>query len=277
MEHSYIDEHDIADRYLSGKLSAEDRMRYEEHFIDCTLCLDRLEDAGDLRDGLRIIASENVAAIAGVTGLARFARLIRARRTALLACLIIAIALPASLLILDLRSMRRELAQAKQTSIELQRKYDEGEKTARERLNELSAQLEREREARSRLASAANESADSMASVPVFALSFARGGSNDSSQPVNRIAFPAASKSIILLLELDPNPEIQSYRAILSTADGRSIWRSSLLKPEIADALAFSISTSLLKPDNYLLTLEGRSVQGRYRSLAKYTFRALAQ
>jgi hypothetical protein len=277
MEHSYIDEYDIADRYLSGKLSAEDRMRYEEHFLDCTLCLDQLEDTGDLRDGLKIIAAENVAAIADVAGLARFARLIRARRAALLACLILAIVLPAALLILDMRSMRRELAQAKQTSIELQRKYDEGEKTARDRLNELSAQLEREREARSRLASESNQSADSNATVPVFTLSLARSGTNDLSQPVNRIAFPASSKSIILLLELNPDPEIQSYRAILSTADGRSVWRSSLLKPEIADALAFSLYTSLLKPDNYLLTLEGRSVQGRYRAIAKYTFRALAQ
>jgi hypothetical protein len=277
MEHTYIDEHDIVDRYLSGKLSVEDRMRYEEHFIDCTLCLNRLEDSGDLRDGLRIIAAENVAAIAGVTGLARFARLIRARRNAWLACLILAIALPAALLILDLRSMRRELAQAKQTSIELQRKYDEGEKTARDRLSKISAQLEQEREARSRPASGSNESADSKASVPVFALSLARSGANDLSQPVNRIAIPASSKSIILLLELDPNPEIQSYRAIVSTTDGRSVWRSGVLKPGTADALAFSLHTSLLKPDNYLLTLEGRSVQDRYLPIAKYTFRALAQ
>jgi anti-sigma factor RsiW len=51
MEHSYIEDHNIAERYLSGKLSPEERMRFEEHFVDCTHCLDRLEPTDDLRDG----------------------------------------------------------------------------------------------------------------------------------------------------------------------------------------------------------------------------------
>jgi hypothetical protein len=59
MEHSYIEEHNIADRYLQGKLSAEERMRFEEHFVDCTQCLGRLEVTDDLRAELKIIAAED--------------------------------------------------------------------------------------------------------------------------------------------------------------------------------------------------------------------------
>jgi hypothetical protein len=84
-------------------------------------------------------------------------------------------------------------------------------------------------------------------------------------------------ESIIILLELDPNPDLQSYRARISTADGRSIWSRSGLKPSSQDALALSLNSSLLKPNNYLLTLEGLTAQGRYVSVAKYTFRALVQ
>jgi Putative zinc-finger len=300
MEHSYIEEHNIADRYLSGKLSAEERMRFEEHFVDCTRCLDQLETTDDLRAGLKTIASEEALqaranlqiGVAGAAGLlARVARLSRARRAALLAGLILAIALPMALLTLEWSSARRELAQAKQTSSELQRKYEEGEQAARDLINDiqsreqlssvqrdlLAAQLERERAERSRLADQVNKAADSQAALPVFALSLARSGEADLSQPVNLITFSSSSRSIILLLELDPNPDLQSYRATISTADGRSIWSRSGLKPSSPDALALSLNTSLLKPNNYLLTLEGLAAGGRYVSVAKYTFRAQAQ
>jgi hypothetical protein len=291
MEHSYIEEHNIADRYLSGKLSPEEQMRFEEHFVDCTQCLDRLEPTDDLRAGLKTIAAEEALraraglqiGVAGVAGLlARAARLSRARRAALLTGLILAIALPMALLILEWSSARRELAQAKQTSSELQRKYEEGEQAARDLVNEiqsrerqssaqrdmLAAQLERERADRSR---------GLQSDIPVFALSLARSSDDDLSQPVNRINFSSSSKLIILLLELDPNPDIQSYRATISTADGQSIWSRSGLKLSSQDALALSLNTSLLKPNNYLLTLEGLTAQGRYAPVAKYTFRALIQ
>jgi hypothetical protein len=297
MEHAHIEEHTNADLYLSGKLSAEERVRFEEHFVDCTQCLDRLETTDDLRAGLKTIAVEEalrahaglqvaVAGVAGVAGLSAWVvRLSRARRAALLAGLILAIALPLALLTLEWRSARRELAQAKQTSSELQRKYEEGEQAARDLVKEmrsreqlssvqrdlLAAQLERERAERSRLAE------NNAGAVPVFALSLARSGDADLSQPVNLIAFSPSSRSIILLLGLGPNPDLQSYRATLSTADGRSIWSRSGLKPSSPDALAFSINTSLLKPNNYLLTLEGLAAGGRYVPVAKYTFRAQAQ
>jgi Putative zinc-finger len=295
MEHSYIEDHNIADRYLSGKLSPEERMRFEEHFLDCTQCLDRLEPTEDLRTGLKTIVAEEALQArtdlqVGMVGLlAGVARLSRARRAALLAGVILAIALPMALLIREWRGARRELAQANQTSSEWQRKYEEGEQAARALVNEtesrerqssaqrdmLAAQLERERIERSRLAE--NKAEGLQPDIPVFALSLARSGQADLSQPVNRITLSPSSKPIILLLELDPNSDLQSYRASISTADGQSIWSRSGLKPSSPDALALSLNSSLLKPDNYLLTLEGLTAQGRYVSVAKYTFRALAQ
>jgi hypothetical protein len=41
--------------------------------------------------------------------------------------------------------------------------------------------------------------------------------------------------------------------------------------------LTLSFKTSLLKSNNYLLTLEGLAAGGLYVSVAKYTFRAQAQ
>jgi hypothetical protein len=35
MDHHYIEDHGIGDHYLVGQLPAEERMRFEEHFVDC--------------------------------------------------------------------------------------------------------------------------------------------------------------------------------------------------------------------------------------------------
>jgi len=297
MKHSYIEEHNIADHYLSGKLSTEERMRFEEHFADCTQCLDRLEMTDDLRAGLKTIATEEAlraradlcVAVGGLV--VRGARLSRARRTALLMGVILAIALPVALLTLEWRSARRELAQAKQASSELQRKYEEREQAASDMTNEiqyrerqssaqrdmLAAQLEREQVESARLANELKKASGSQAEIPVFALSFTRSDGIDSSQPVNRITLSPSSQSIFLLLELEPDPDLHYYRASLSTADGQNIWSRGGLRPSSEDTLALSCNTNLLKPNNYLLTLEGLTTQGRYAPVAKYTFRTLTR
>src|SRR5262245_11436140 len=97
MEHSYIEEHNIADRYLLGQLSAEERTRFEEHCENCMQCSNRLEAIDGLRTGLRIVAGEEVwrlRAHVKVGVLARIVRLSRASQTALLAGTILLITLP---------------------------------------------------------------------------------------------------------------------------------------------------------------------------------------
>jgi anti-sigma factor RsiW len=42
MDHRYIDEHSVAERYLGRELSAEEREAFEAHVVDCQECTDRL-------------------------------------------------------------------------------------------------------------------------------------------------------------------------------------------------------------------------------------------
>jgi hypothetical protein len=42
MDHSYIDAHSVAERYLDHTLSAEELRAFEEHIVDCQECGDRL-------------------------------------------------------------------------------------------------------------------------------------------------------------------------------------------------------------------------------------------
>ena len=42
MDHGHIDEHSLAERYVSNTLSPEDRAAFEAHLVDCTDCTDRV-------------------------------------------------------------------------------------------------------------------------------------------------------------------------------------------------------------------------------------------
>jgi len=42
MDHRNIDEHSIADRYVSNSLAPEERAAFESHLVDCQDCTDRV-------------------------------------------------------------------------------------------------------------------------------------------------------------------------------------------------------------------------------------------
>jgi hypothetical protein len=284
MEHSYIEEHNIADRYLMGKLSPDERMSFEEHCENCLECFDRLETVVGLRRGLRIVAGEEVwrsRVYVGAGPLTWVVRLSQARQAVLFAVAILLIALPMGWLILEWGRARRELTQMTQAAAEWHRKYEEREQGVRDLVKEvhtqgqLAAQSESEREDRPPPPN--KKVMPSQVVVPVFALRVMRNGSPDVSQPVNRIKFSPTSKLIILLLELGHDPDLQSYRAAISTADGQNIWRESNLKSISDNALALSFNPNLFKPGNYLLTLEGLTMQKRYVLTSQYTFAVLTE
>jgi hypothetical protein len=296
MEHSYIEDHHIADRYLAGKLSTEELMRFEEHFVDCAECIDRLRTVDEFRAGLRAVAAEDALRLraylqverAGALALA--ARLIRKRPALSVAGVILLIALPIALLIAGWKGARRDLAQERQTSSEWRRKYEEGAQSARDLAKEsqarerdlslqrdrFAAEIEQMRKSTDPSIRPSREAAGYESEPPVFLLSVARGGGADLSEPVNRIALSPSSKLIVLLLELEPDPDIQSYRAVVLTADGRNVWTRNSLKPNSRNALALSFKTGLFKPADYRLTLEGLSAQEGRVPISTYAFRVLA-
>src|SRR5260370_5115039 len=53
MDHDYIEEQGIGERYLSGRLSSEEEQAFELHLMDCKACVERVEEFDGLRAGLR--------------------------------------------------------------------------------------------------------------------------------------------------------------------------------------------------------------------------------
>jgi hypothetical protein len=294
MEHQYIEKHNIVDRYLLGKLPVEELIRFEEHFLDCRQCTEWLNTIERLRGGLQTMAAEETARSRTYlqTGLlSRLVLLNRARRAIWLTGVALLVLLPMVVLTLEWIDARRDLARATQTSSEWRRKYEEREQAERglikdmqvrelqssAQLNQLIAQLEAERKERQRLAGEVNRTAGARVSVPVFALSVIRGDASDLTEPANRIKLSSSSQAMIFLLELGPESNLRSYRVIISTAEGRRVWRTDNLESASPGVLALSLNSGLFKQDDYLLTLEGRTAQGNYVPIARYALRVFIQ
>ena len=86
--------------------------------------------------------------------------------------------------------------------------------------------------------------------VPVFSPSSIRG------EPISKIAVPSAAPLLIFSLELDGAPAYQTYRATLSTAQGRRLWQSGILQPSPEGALTISFPAAFFQAGDYLLALE---------------------
>lgn len=61
MEHSFIEQADVIDRYVRGTMPGAERSEFEEHFLDCRECLEQLEIARSLREGIKVCAAEPMA------------------------------------------------------------------------------------------------------------------------------------------------------------------------------------------------------------------------
>lgn len=269
MNHSYIDDHQVAELYLLGKLSPEEAASFEEHSMSCPECLDRLETAEKLRLGLRTVAAREVAAEAVKLGL--LARLVRSRLApfALTALLLVAV-LPAGLLWRRAGRLEGELAQTReQLREELSRPMPTPAPDPNDpELGVLRSQLEAERQEKERLAAELEKTGEPRINVPVVPLSPER--SVPGAAPTTRISLSSSPELLILLLELDAT-DFPSYHATLT--GGRTVWHLSHLRPDAQGTLTLALPATRLQPGDFTVRVEGLPAQGRPAPVADFSFR----
>lgn len=238
MTHEQIDSQNVAERYLMGKLSAEESVGFEEHYVDCPQCLDRLEATERFRAALRPVAAEQAARAFTPRSVSPWWP-----RTALLAAaLVLTVALCAFLAVRN-AAMRGELERTKLAS--------------------LNAGTFRPPAPVQPLAAA------------TFFLSTTRGAESDTSAPANRVAVSADSRWVILSLDRELEPDLASLRVSLTESSGKTVWQQSGLLVTAGQALSVALPTNLLHSGDYTLAVEGLSSStGRYRAAGRYRFRA---
>lgn len=243
MDHTYVEENQIADRYVMGALPADEAERFENHYLSCPECLDRLELTESVQRGFKRMAGQDAANLAAAHQLAVvawLARLGRGRQAGvLLSALLVLAVLPTGFAI---RSTT-QLAQAHSTlKQERQRVANAGT---------LQAELDHEREARTRAEEQAAQALLPRANVTIALLGVERGEPEGGGQ----ILHPPANGLIVFEVPIDP-PFQKSYRAIVRNSQGKEVSRVEDLLPNERSALSLSLPAALLPAGAYSLTVE---------------------
>jgi predicted HAD superfamily Cof-like phosphohydrolase len=283
MDHDYINEHGVVALYVAGRLSPEERAGFEEHFVDCRQCLEQIEVTGELRDGLRQVAKED-AARAGVAPLGDAPQVAPAlwvgpgsrNPRGLLAYAMVVVVGLGAIFFVDARYRRSEVAEARRTSEDWQRRYAEEQQAREELQNQLAQAADRTPDNARKPGGEQTPMVASLQPAPLFFLNVTR-GADEGSTPVNRVAVSPAAPLIALSLEFEKDSAFRSYRARLSDASGRVVWSAENIPSPASDAIAITLPSRLLGRGNYSVALDGLRADGRYLPAAHFTFQASLQ
>jgi hypothetical protein len=292
MDHHYIEQYDLVDRYLMGKLAAEESAPFEEHFVDCTQCLDRLKTAGDFLQGMRAVTVEQVSSTEGYKSRGRLwylTPMLSRKALALAASFLLAAAAVGA--VLALRQMRRfqlEAHEATSAAAQWERRYEEEQQSAAQterkreqteqeltaQLRELEAKLEDVQKQRAPLASESGWWTQPGINVPVFALNSARAG-DPSSGAMNEIALSRSPMGFVISLGLAGEVKYRDYRITILDNRNRVVWKRGGFKPDSHNALSIGFNSTFFRPGQYLLTVEGRMRGEDITVLGSYPFRVI--
>jgi hypothetical protein len=293
MDHDYINERGVVSLYVAGKLSPEELARFEDHFVDCRQCLEQIEVTGELRQGLRQVAKEDAAGrgaaradvarpdvpqfpAAPEVAPAFWAGTGSWSRRGLLAYAMVVVVGLAAIFFVNSRYRRSELAEARRSSDDWQRRYAE-ERQAREKLqNQLAQAADKTPDKAGKQGDDQGPLVASLQPAPLFFLNVTRGG-DEGSTPANRVAVSPASPLIALSLEFEKDPAFRSYRARVSDASGHVVWPAESIPSPASDAIAITLPSSLLGRGNYSVALDGLGADGRYLPTAHFSFQASLQ
>jgi hypothetical protein len=296
MDHTYVDENQVAERYLMGKLSPGEAALFEEHSLGCQECLDRLEAAEELRLGLRQVAAREAAnLVVQASLLARLARLARSRQAGLaLAALLVLLVLPTGLLMRRVGQLGDELDRTREA---LARR---GPATASppappgpragtaapgpspgtapgassplpdDERRHLEEELAAERRRSRQLADALAGAGRPQVNLPILTLGPERSAAG--AQPATRLDLAPATAWVVLSLEL-PEAAYPAYRATLLGPDGGVRWQGSGLTADAAGSLALGLPARLLAAGDFRFRVEGVPAAGRPVPVAVYAFR----
>lgn len=262
MEHDYIQEHHLVDRYVQGRLSEAEADLFEEHYLTCEECVRRLRIAEKFQRGFRQVAAEEAVGIGILAAL-------RSRRGLALGG-VFAVLLAASML-LAVRSVRLGSdLEATRTRLAQNRAEEEMRAAeARSEAESLRARLAAEEQARGRLEKEAGRPrVPSAAGAWIVTLVPVRSGPSGE-PPAQLVTLPPTRQWIVLVPDLQLEAS-GTFRVVLERRGGGAVWTGESLRPNPEGSLAIGLDSSLLAPGDYRLRVE----EGRGVPVARIAFRA---
>jgi hypothetical protein len=273
MDHRTIDAENVAERYVTGRLSPEKAADFEEHYLDCPACCARVEAAERLERGLRRLAEE---AAAGTPRVARPARWRLSPRWGLAAAAVLVVAvLPAGYGFREVQRLRGDLATTRAALA-----HAEAEKVSPDRLTSLEGELQKarrelaaeaeQRETLAREVAAGRQPQANLTLLPLTPVRGAPGGG-----PVRTLTLPKEPGWVALWVE--PGEDYPAYRATLRNARGAIVFKTSGLALNDLGSLLLTVHSTTLAPGSYRLDLEGIPRTGAPVALSRFPLRVFSR
>lgn len=284
MDHRYIEEVDVIDRYLMGRLAAEEAAEFESHFVDCDECIEHLNTTRAFIAGIRHVASEQAVHRTAPGRTYWWMQFTRSRKTLALVASVIFVALAVGALLVsrEIRRAHTEAAQASASADEWRRRYEEQEAAAARGGN--SPQDSQNENDRQTAGTPSNESNKSVVdnietggpkkpriNVAIFVLSSTRGV--DQSGGSENLLRVSRSEDFVISVPLEGEVTYIDYRMILSRNRGGRVWEARGLKADVHNLLTVEFNSGAFTNGNYELTVEGTTRERTTKIVGKYEFR----
>jgi hypothetical protein len=268
MNHNYIDQFDLIDRYLIGKLPAEEGALFEEHFVDCPQCIDRLKTTKNFLQDLRLVSARQ-AFQTGKYGLGPrwpFPQVLAQKPFALaVSTLLVALIAGMIFAVVYMQRLRFDVDQAKLDSSLWQRSYEEerqsaalSDKKRQEVEQELTVQL-RELEAKLHTVEEPRGGIESgvwmqpSVNVPIISLNPVTRGEDTA----NEVTLPHSPIAFLVSIGLEGETKYENYRITILDDQKRAIYKKPGLKANRYNSLSIGFNSKFFQPGNYSLVVEG--------------------
>jgi hypothetical protein len=271
MDHTYIEERGLIDLYHRGQIPPEEEVEFEEHFVACAQCQERLEMARGFQRGLKTVVAQDAARAITQAGVAAW--LLRRRWLAAALLVLFVAALPVLGFLAGSREARDAVASWKERW--------EGERQSASKLERLLAESERRRqEERSELeeklaqvqpppSPTPQETPSPLVNTPLILLTAVRGEPGEA--PIVRVG---KSGYVSLAVDAGDDLRFETYRVTITNATSARVFQHAGLKPNALEAILLTFPASFFKPGEYRLTLEGVHPDGVVE-LGVHPFRAV--
>jgi hypothetical protein len=290
MDHGYIDQFDLVDRYLMGKLTDEESARFEDHYVDCPQCFDRLKITRNFIRDLRSPAARESLKPDSYSRRrmrAYFAPLYSSRPLALAAGLLLFITVASAILLVNfIRRLQSDVNRARNEAVELRHSYEEAQQAAsmlgrrlEEREQELTEQL-RSLEARSQnnqeppgdRAAESNLWIQPKINPLIFSLQSVKRGDVNRAGSVNELMLPASPAGFLISIGLESDVDYKDYRIIIVDNRDATVIKRNGFKRSPDNALSIGLNSKLFQPGDYLLTIEGITKEEDAIAVGNYPF-----
>jgi hypothetical protein len=290
MDHDYIEQSDLVNRYLMSRMPAEESERFEEHFIDCPQCIDKLKTTRDFKQGLRLLTAQQLSQRESHSKKVLrwpFSERISWKVLTLAACCLLIAAVTGSILLVgQARRLRQEANEARNDSSEWQRRYEEqqqaalsseqqrqeAEQSLKAQVSQLQTELLNEQEQRAESAGAIQGWTQPGINIPIVVLNSVRGGGQNATADVSEINLSHAPMNFVMSVSLEGEAKFKSYHVTIQ-AGNRPFWNRAGFKPDRYNALTMSFNSTFFRPGDYLLVVKGAESARDSGIVGNYPFR----